>query len=50
MIGKDAIRMTIKFPSEEWVKEWEKRLNASESYAQAACQLGGRQSHRRPAG
>ncbi len=29
--------MSIKFPSDEWVKEWERRLNASESYAQAAA-------------
>jgi putative sterol carrier protein len=29
--------MAIKFPSEEWIKELEVRLNASESYAQAAA-------------
>ena len=29
--------MSIKFPSEEWVKEWEVRLNSSETYAQAAA-------------
>lgn len=29
--------MSIKFPSEEWVRELENRLNASESYAQAAA-------------
>lgn len=29
--------MTIKFPSEEWIKELEVKLNASESYAQAAA-------------
>jgi putative sterol carrier protein len=29
--------MTVKFPSEEWIKELEIRLNASESYAQAAA-------------
>lgn len=29
--------MTVKFPSEEWIKELEVRLNASESYAQAAA-------------
>ncbi len=29
--------MAIKFPSEEWLKELETRLNASESYAQAAA-------------
>ncbi len=28
--------MAIKFPSEEWLQELETRLNASESYAQAA--------------
>ena len=33
--------MSIKFPSEEWVKEWENRLNASESYAQAAANWEG---------
>ncbi len=29
--------MAIKFPSEEWIKELEVRLNASESYAKAAA-------------
>ena len=29
--------MAIKFPSEEWIKELETRLNTSESYAQAAA-------------
>lgn len=29
--------MAIKFPSEEWIKELEARLNASEAYAQAAA-------------
>jgi len=29
--------MAIKFPSEEWIKELEARLNSSESYAQAAA-------------
>ena len=29
--------MSIKFPSDEWVKELERLLNASESYAQAAA-------------
>jgi putative sterol carrier protein len=29
--------MAIKFPSEAWIKELEARLNASESYAQAAA-------------
>jgi putative sterol carrier protein len=33
--------MGIKFPSEEWVKEWEARLNASETYAQAAANWEG---------
>ena len=33
--------MSIKFPSEEWLKEWEGRLNASESYAQAAANWEG---------
>jgi putative sterol carrier protein len=33
--------MSIKFPSEEWVKEWENRLNTSESYAQAAANWEG---------
>src|SRR5512147_512138 len=33
--------MSIKFPSEEWVKEWENRLNASETYAQAAANWEG---------
>jgi putative sterol carrier protein len=30
-------QMAIKFPSDEWVQEWERQLNASESYAQAAA-------------
>ena len=29
--------MAIKFPSEEWIKELEAKLNASETYAQAAA-------------
>jgi putative sterol carrier protein len=29
--------MTVKFPSEDWIKELEVKLNASESYAQAAA-------------
>ncbi len=29
--------MAIKFPSEEWVRELETRLNSSEAYAQAAA-------------
>lgn len=29
--------MAIKFPSEEWIKELEVRLNTSDSYAQAAA-------------
>ncbi len=29
--------MAFKYPSEEWLKELESRLNASESYAQAAA-------------
>jgi putative sterol carrier protein len=29
--------MAIKFPSEEWIKELSAKLNASESYAQAAA-------------
>ncbi len=33
--------MAIKFPSEEWIKELEARLNASESYAQAAANWEG---------
>ncbi len=33
--------MAIKFPSEEWLKELETRLNASESYAQAAATWDG---------
>ena len=33
--------MTIKFPSDEWVKEWEKRLNESESYRQASANWEG---------
>ncbi len=35
--------MGIKFPSEEWIKELESRLNASESYAQAAATWEGDQ-------
>lgn len=35
--------MAIKFPSEEWVKELCVRLNASESYAQAAANWEGDQ-------
>jgi putative sterol carrier protein len=31
------IDMTIKFPSDEWIKELSARLNASETYAQAAA-------------
>jgi putative sterol carrier protein len=33
--------MTIKFPSEEWVKEWEKRLNESESWKAASANWEG---------
>jgi putative sterol carrier protein len=33
--------MTVKFPSEEWIKELQVKLNASESYAQAAAQWEG---------
>ncbi len=33
--------MGIKFPSEAWIKELEVRLNASESYAQAAANWEG---------
>jgi putative sterol carrier protein len=33
--------MAIKFPSEEWLKEWENRLNTSETYAQAAADWEG---------
>ena len=33
--------MAVKFPSEEWIKELEVRLNASESYAQAAANWEG---------
>ncbi len=33
--------MSIKFPSEEWIKELEARLNASESYARAAANWEG---------
>ncbi len=33
--------MGIKFPSEEWIKELEARLNASASYAQAAANWEG---------
>lgn len=29
--------MALKFPSEQWIKELEARLNSSESYAQAAA-------------
>jgi putative sterol carrier protein len=35
--------MAIKFPSEEWIKELCVRLNASESYAQAAANWEGDQ-------
>jgi putative sterol carrier protein len=35
--------MAVKFPSEEWIKELEARLNASESYAQAAATWEGDQ-------
>ena len=35
--------MAIKFPSEEWIKELGIRLNASESYAQAAANWVGDQ-------
>jgi putative sterol carrier protein len=35
--------MGVKFPSEEWIKELEARLNASESYAQAAATWEGDQ-------
>jgi putative sterol carrier protein len=35
--------MSIKFPSEEWIKELCDRLNASESYAQAAATWEGDQ-------
>jgi putative sterol carrier protein len=31
------IGMAIKFPSDEWIKELSARLNASETYAQAAA-------------
>lgn len=33
--------MSIKFPSDEWIKELGVRLNASESYAQAAANWEG---------
>lgn len=33
--------MAIKFPSDEWLREWESRLNASETYAQAAANWEG---------
>lgn len=33
--------MAIRFPSEEWIKELEKRLNESQSYAQAAANWEG---------
>ncbi len=33
--------MAIKFPSEEWIKELEARLNTSASYAQAAANWEG---------
>ncbi len=35
--------MAVKFPSEDWIKELEVRLNASESYAQAAATWEGDQ-------
>jgi putative sterol carrier protein len=35
--------MAVRFPSEEWIKELEVRLNASESYAQAAATWEGDQ-------
>jgi len=35
--------MAVKFPSEAWIKELEARLNASESYAQAAATWEGDQ-------
>jgi len=35
--------MGIKFPSEDWIKELSNRLNASESYAQAAATWEGDQ-------
>jgi putative sterol carrier protein len=35
--------MSIRFPSEEWIKELCARLNASESYAQAAANWEGDQ-------
>ena len=33
--------MAIKFPSDEWIKELSTRLNASETYAQAAANWEG---------
>jgi len=33
--------MSIKFPSDEWIRQWETLLNASESYAQAAANWEG---------
>jgi hypothetical protein len=33
----ELISMTIKFPSDEWIKELSARLNASETYAQTAA-------------
>jgi len=33
--------MAIKFPSDEWIKELSKKLNASESYAQVAASWEG---------
>ncbi len=33
--------MTVRFPSEEWIKELEAKLNASDSYAQAAANWEG---------
>ena len=33
--------MTVKFPSEAWIKELEVQLNSSESYAQAAANWEG---------
>ena len=38
---KDINYMSIKFPSDEWIKELCARLNASETYAQAAANWEG---------
>ena len=37
MQRKESVPMAVKFPSEDWIKELEVKLNASESYAQAAA-------------